>query len=106
MLITLPPTRNPFDSSVGFCQRIFIISLLLHLFLSHVEDRLESESVTHLTHGDDGVFTSVPDPLDVDVLGQVPDLFFGHEGVVVGRVHDSGVVELPRWKPVKFRKEC
>jgi hypothetical protein len=62
--------------------------------------------VTHLTHGDDGVFTSVPDSLDVDVLGEVPDLLFGHEGVVVGRVHDSGVVELSRRKSVEFQTEC
>lgn len=62
--------------------------------------------MTYLTHGDDGVFTSVPDPLDVDVLGQVPDLLFGHEGVVVGRVHNSGVVELPGCNSVEFQTKC
>lgn len=49
---------------------------------------------THLSHGDDGVFTPVPDSLDVDVLGEIPDLFFRDEGVVVGGVHDACVVEL------------
>jgi hypothetical protein len=51
-------------------------------------------SGTDLSHSDNGVFTPVPYSLDVDVLGKVPDLFFGHERVVVGWVHDPGVVEL------------
>lgn len=54
-----------------------------------------------VAHGDDGVLAAVPNALDVDGLGEVPDLFLGVERVVVGGVHDAGVVEL--WKGRKER---
>lgn len=41
----------------------------------------------------DGVLAAEPDALDVDVLGQVPDVLGGVDGVVVLGVHDAGVVE-------------
>ena len=47
-----------------------------------------------LPHGEDSVFGSPPDAFDVDLHGQVPDLLFGVQGVVVCRVHDPCVVEL------------
>lgn len=47
-----------------------------------------------LPHGEDGVFGSPPDAFDVDLHGQVPDLLFGVQGVVVCGVHDPCVVEL------------
>ena len=31
---------------------------------------------------------------DVDVLGQVPNLFISDERVIIGGMHDTGVVEL------------
>lgn len=43
--------------------------------------------------GEDGVLAAVPDTLDVDVLGQVPDGLGSVDGVVVLGVHDAGVVE-------------
>lgn len=55
-----------------------------------------------VAHGDDGVLAAVPDALDVDGLGEVPDLFFGVERVVVGGVHDAGVVELSKSKGVSL----
>lgn len=70
--------------------------------------------VTDVSHGKDGVLASVPDceatspdqlcgfgcicailtSFDVDVLGQVPDLFISDECVIIGGMHDTGVVEL------------
>jgi len=50
--------------------------------------------MTDLSHGDDGVLATVPDTLDVDVLGQIPDLFVRDKGIVISRVHDPGIVEL------------
>ena len=47
-----------------------------------------------LPHGEDGVFASPPNTLDVDLHGQIPDLFFRVQGVVVRRMHDPSVVEL------------
>jgi len=43
--------------------------------------------------GEDGVLAAVPDALDVDVLGEVPDVFGGGDGVGVVGVHYAGVVE-------------
>lgn len=43
--------------------------------------------------GEDGVLAAEPDTLDVDGLGQVPDLLGGVDGVVVAGVHDACVVE-------------
>lgn len=43
--------------------------------------------------GEHGVLAAEPDALDVDGLGQVPDLLGGVDGVVVLGVHDAGVVE-------------
>ncbi len=39
------------------------------------------------------VLATEPDALDVDVVRQVPDRLGRADGVVVGRVHDAGVVE-------------
>jgi len=50
--------------------------------------------VAHLSHGDDGVLASVPYSLDVDVLREIPDSFFGDESIIICWVHDSCVVEL------------
>lgn len=40
-----------------------------------------------------GVLATEPNTLDVDVLGQVPDLLGSVDGIVVAGVHDAGVVE-------------
>lgn len=47
-----------------------------------------------LPHGKDGVFRSPPDALEVYLHGEIPDLFFRIQGVVVFGVHDPSVVEL------------
>ena len=44
-------------------------------------------------HRPDGVLATVPDTFDVDVHGQVPDPLLRRERVVVGRVHDAGIVK-------------
>lgn len=46
-----------------------------------------------LAEGEDGVLAAEPDALDVDVLGQVPDLLGRVDGVGVVGVHDARVVE-------------
>lgn len=44
-------------------------------------------------HAEHGVLAAEPDALDVDIVGQIPDLFRGVYGVGVVGVHDAGVVE-------------
>jgi hypothetical protein len=46
-----------------------------------------------LAHGDDSVLATVPDTLNVDVLGEVPDLLWGVDSIGVISVHDTSVVE-------------
>lgn len=46
-----------------------------------------------LAQGEDGVLAAEPDALDVDGLGQVPDLLGRVDGVGVVGVHDARVVE-------------
>lgn len=43
--------------------------------------------------GEHGVLAAIPDALDVDVHGQVPDVLRSADGVVIARVHDARVVE-------------
>jgi hypothetical protein len=50
--------------------------------------------VPHLTHSDNGMFATVPYSLDVNVLREVPNLFFRDERIVVCRVHNPRIVEL------------
>lgn len=40
-----------------------------------------------------GMLAAVPDTLHIDVLGQVPNILGGVDGVIVLGVHDTGVVE-------------
>lgn len=46
-----------------------------------------------VAHSDDGMFAAIPNTFDVDRLGQVPDVFFRVQSVVVARVHDASVVK-------------
>ena len=70
---------------------------------SSVNDRTADVKVLGLVgrvvaHGEDGMLAAVPDALDVDGLGEVPDLFLGVERVVISGVHNTGVVELIHYK--------
>jgi hypothetical protein len=47
-----------------------------------------------LPHSEDGVFASPPNALDVNLHGQIPDLLFRVQSVVVPGVHNPGVVKL------------
>jgi len=42
---------------------------------------------------ENGMLAAEPDALDVDVLGEVPDVLGGVDSVVILSVHDTGVVE-------------
>ena len=45
------------------------------------------------TQGEDGMLAAKPDALDVDRLGQIPDVLRGGDGIFIFRVHDTGIVE-------------
>ena len=45
-------------------------------------------------HSEDGVFASPPNAFEVDLHGQIPDLLFRVQRVVVCGVHDPGIVKL------------
>ena len=47
-----------------------------------------------LSHSEDAVFAPPPNALDVDLHGQIPDLLFRVQRVVVFGVHDPGIVKL------------
>ena len=48
-----------------------------------------------LAHGEDGVLAAPPHALEVNIHSQIPDALLGVQRVVVRRVHDSRIVELP-----------
>ena len=45
-------------------------------------------------HSEDGVFAPPPNTFEVDLHGQIPDLLFRVQRVVVCGVHDPGIVKL------------
>ncbi|KLP05091.1 Uncharacterized protein Y057_13160 [Fusarium fujikuroi] len=56
-------------------------------------DEGETPEECAIREREDGVLAAEPDALDVDVLGEVPDVLGGVDGVVVLGVHDASVVE-------------
>lgn len=47
----------------------------------------------YFAHSDDSVLAAVPDTLDIDRLGQIPNALLRVESVVVSGVHNSSVVK-------------
>lgn len=70
-----PPAERPFSSSALF----WIDQLMSILALGQAKKHLQ----THLTHSQHCVLAAVPDTLDIDRLGQVPDLLLGVDRVVI-----------------------
>lgn len=62
-----------------------------------MESRIERTREGRRT-GNDGMLAAPPDTLDVDGVGQVPNLLLGRDGVVIRRVHDTGVLRRPEKK--------
>ena len=46
-----------------------------------------------LAHTQHRMLAPKPDPLDIDIMREIPDLLWRVDGVGVIRVHDAGVVE-------------
>ncbi|KAI6762150.1 hypothetical protein HG531_002703 [Fusarium graminearum] len=61
--------------------------------VNHGELTGESEDSTLGGSRKNGVLAAEPHTLDVDVLGEIPDVLGGVDGVVILGVHDTGVVE-------------